>query len=84
MKLYVGNLDWGIDDEKLAQVFASYGDVQEAIVIKDRMTNRSKGFGFVTFTDEEAGKAALADMDGKEVEGRPLRVSEARPMEKRD
>ena len=82
-KVYVGNLSWGIGDNELKKAFAEFGEVTEARVIIDRMTRRSKGFGFVTFaTDEEAQKAVSA-MDGKEVEGRALKVNEAREMEPR-
>jgi RNA recognition motif-containing protein len=84
MKLYVGNLPWSIDDNALKELFASYGDVEEAVLIKDKFSGRSKGFGFVTLTDDAAAKKAIEEMHEKEVEGRPLTVSEARPMVPRD
>ena len=84
MKLYVGNLPWSIDDTKLKELFTSYGDVEEAVLIKDKFSGRSKGFGFVTFTDDAAANKAIAEMHEKEVDGRPLTVSEAKPMVPRD
>jgi RNA recognition motif-containing protein len=84
MKLYVGNLPWSVDDNALKELFASYGEVEEAALIKDKFSGRSKGFGFVTFKDDEAAQKAIAEMNKKEIEGRPLTVSEARPMVPRD
>ena len=84
MKLYVGNLPWSIDDNALKELFSSYGDIEEAVLIKDKFSGRSKGFGFVTFTDDEAAKKAISEMHEKEVEGRALTVSEAKPMVPRD
>ena len=83
MKIYVGNLSFDIDSEKLRELFASYGEIEEAIVISDKFSGRSKGFGFVTFKDEEGAKKAIAEMNDKEVEGRKLKVNEAKPMEDR-
>lgn len=80
MKLYVGNLPYGYDNNKLEELFAGYGNVLSAKIITDRETNRSKGFGFVEMSDEDA-KKAMAETDGKDVEGRPLRVNEAKPMQ---
>jgi cold-inducible RNA-binding protein len=84
MKLYVGNLPWSIDDKGLKELFTSYGDIEEAILIKDKFSGRSKGFGFVTFTDDSSAQKAVSEMHQKEVDGRPLTVSEARPMVPRD
>ena len=84
MKLYVGNLPWSIDDKALKELFASYGDIEEAVLIKDKFSGRSKGFGFVTFSDDAAAQKAIEEMHEKDVEGRPLTVSEARPMVPRD
>lgn len=81
MKVYVGNLPWSIDSSKLKDLFATYGEVEDAIVITDKFTRRSKGFGFVTFTDDAAGAKAVAEMNEKEVEGRALKVNEAKPRE---
>ena len=83
MKVYVGNLSFTVDDEKLREIFAKFGDVEEATIIKDKYSGRSKGFGFVTFTDDAAAKKAIAELNDKEVEGRALKVNEARPMEDR-
>ena len=82
-KVYVGNLSWGIRNDKLKEIFSEFGEVTDARVITDKFTRRSKGFGFVTFADEESAKKATDEMNGKEVEGRPLKVSEAKEMEPR-
>lgn len=79
MKLYVGNLAWSIDDAKLKELFSEFGEVSEAVVIVDKFSKRSKGFGFVTLDDDEAGKKAIEAMNGKEMEGRELKVNEAQP-----
>ena len=84
MKLYVGNLPWSIDDKGLKELFSSYGDIEEAVLIKDKFSGRSKGFGFVTITDDGAAQKAIDEMNKKEIEGRPLTVSEAKPMVPRD
>lgn len=83
MKLYVGNLPWSVDDNALKELFASYS-VDEATVIKDKYSGRSKGFGFVTIADDAAANKAISEMHEKEIEGRALTVSEARPMVSRD
>lgn len=82
-KLYVGNLPWSVTDESLKDLFAQYGEVVEAVIIKDKYSGRSKGFGFVTFATEEAAAAAEAAMNGKDVEGRAVVVNVARPREER-
>lgn len=79
-KLYVGNMPFSITQERLKEMFAVFGEVTEVTVIMDRRSGRSKGFGFVTFSDDAAADKAIADMNGKDIEGRPLTVSEARPM----
>jgi RNA recognition motif-containing protein len=79
-KLYVGNMPFSITQERLKEMFAVFGEVTEVTVIMDRRSGRSKGFGFVTFSDDAAADKAIADMNGKDMEGRPLTVSEARPM----
>jgi RNA recognition motif-containing protein len=83
MKVYVGNLPFSVDDAGLEKLFSSYGEIEEVMVIKDKFSGRSKGFGFVTFKDDEAAKKAISEMHEKEVEGRNLKVNEARPMEDR-
>jgi len=83
VKLYIGNLPWSVKDKELADMFSKFGEVTEAIVIMDKFSGRSKGFGFVTFAQKENADAAVADMNGKEIEGRAIKVSEAKPMEDR-
>ena len=84
MKLYVGNLPWSVDENKLKEIFSSFGNITEAVLIKDKFSGRSKGFGFVTFENEEEAQKAISEMHEKNVEGRPLTVSEAKPMVPRD
>lgn len=79
-KLFIGSLPWSINNDSLRELFAQYGEITEAIVITDRDSGRSKGFGFVTFSTEEAAQKAL-EMDGKEVEGRTIVVNVAKPRE---
>jgi len=76
-KLYVGNLSWNTNDDSLRNTFARFGEVTEAKVITDRETGRSRGFGFVTFSDNKAAQAAMEEMNGADMDGRPLRVNEA-------
>jgi RNA recognition motif-containing protein len=78
-KLYVGNLSYGIGDSDLQQLFSACGTVVSAQVIMDRSKGRSKGFGFVEMNSDEEAQAAIAALNGKEIEGRPLTVNEARP-----
>lgn len=74
-KLYVGNLAWGVTDDDLQQLFASHGSVASAVVISDRETGRSRGFGFVEM--ESGADEAIEALDGQDFQGRPLRVNEA-------
>ncbi|MCO5237837.1 MAG: RNA-binding protein [Chitinophagaceae bacterium] len=83
MNIYVTNLGYSIQDEDLSKLFGEYGDVSSAKVITDKFTNRSRGFGFVEMSDRQAAETALKELDGRMVEGRPLKVSEARPREER-
>jgi RNA recognition motif-containing protein len=78
-KLYVGNLSFGVTDSALEQMFAAHGTVVSAQVIMDRDTGRSKGFGFVEMKSDQEAQAAIAALNGHEVEGRALTVNEARP-----
>jgi RNA recognition motif-containing protein len=78
-KLYVGNLAYGLSDSDLDKLFAEFGTVQSAQVIMDRDTGRSKGFGFVEMGSDAEAQAAIAALNGKELEGRNLTVNEARP-----
>ena len=78
-KLYVGNLPYGVTDSALAQMFEAHGTVQSAQVIMDRDTGRSKGFGFVEMGSDAEAQAAIAALNGQQLEGRALTVNEARP-----
>ncbi|MBP2680545.1 MAG: RNA-binding protein [Candidatus Krumholzibacteriota bacterium] len=80
-RIYVGNLDYGVGDSDLEKMFAPHGTVQSAQVVMDRDTGRSKGFGFVEMGSEEEAQAAIAALNGKEIEGRTITVNEARPRE---
>ncbi|MCA9364342.1 MAG: RNA-binding protein [Candidatus Moranbacteria bacterium] len=82
-KLFVGNISWGMTDEDLGALFSDHGTVAEAVVIKDRATGRSKGFGFVTFDNDEEADAAIEALNEKEIEGRNIVVNEARPPKPR-
>ena len=76
-KLYVGSLSWDTTDEGLKTAFSRFGEVTEAKVITDRETGRSRGFGFVTFNNNDEAMAAIAGMDGKDLDGRTMKVNEA-------
>lgn len=80
-KLYIGNLPYEYNNLRLEEMLSKYGTIESASVIMDRSTGRSKGFGFVEIDNEGANKA-ISELDGKEVDGRTLKVNEARPMEK--
>lgn len=82
-KLYVGNLPYSMTSQTLGDMFASYGTVVSATIIADRMSGRSKGFGFVELEDDAMAQNAINDLNGKEIEGRNMVVSVARPMEER-
>ena len=82
-KLYVGNLSYKVTSEDLQLLLSQFGQVQSAEVIMDRMTGRSKGFGFVEMGSDDEAQSAIAALSGKEHEGRPLTVNEARPREDR-
>ena len=83
MKLYVGNLSFNTSNQDLTELFGTVGTVQSANVIEDRETGRSRGFGFVEMSSSEEAQAAIASLDGKEVDGRNLKVNEAKPREDR-
>lgn len=80
MKVYVGNLPFSIDEEGLKKLFSAYEN-EEISLITDKFSGRSKGFGFITFKDDETAKKAIAEMNEKDIEGRKLTVNEARPMD---
>ena len=82
-KLYVGNLSYNTTDESLKEAFSQAGTVESSVVITDKMTGRSKGFGFVEMSSDEEAAKAIEMWNGKELDGRELRVNEARPMEER-
>jgi len=81
MNIYVSNLSFNVQDEDLREFFTPYGDVTSASVIMDKMTNRSRGFGFVEMPDETAAKKAISELDQATVEGRTVKVMEAKPRE---
>lgn len=83
LKMYVGNLTYGVTDATLQQMFSEFGSVRSAQVVMDRDTGRSKGFGFVEMSSDDEARAAMTAMNGREVEGRTLTVNEARPKEAR-
>ena len=76
-KLFVGGLSWGTTDDGLHQAFSQFGEIVEAKVITDRETGRSRGFGFVTFSNDEGATKAISEMDGTELDGRTIKVNEA-------
>jgi cold-inducible RNA-binding protein len=82
-KLYVGNLSYNVTNESLSAMFAPFGTVDSAQVIMDRDTNRSKGFGFVEMANVAEADAAIAALNGKDNDGRNLKVNEAKPREER-
>lgn len=83
-KLYVGNLPYTLKDADLNQLFAQAGAVESAVIINDKATGRSKGFGFVEMSADEEATKAIEMFDGQELEGRKLTVNEARPMQPRE
>lgn len=83
MNIYVSNLSFNIQDDDLRGFFTPYGEVTSAKVIMDKFTGKSKGFGFVEMSDDEAAKKAIAELDNGTVDGRNVKVMEARPKEDR-
>jgi len=83
MKLYIGGLAYSIDENELEKLFAEYGKVTSAVVIKDRDSGQSKGFGFVEMEDDTEAQNAIKEMNGKEFSGRSVTVNQARPQEDR-
>ncbi len=84
MNIYVGNLPFETTEDNLHVTFAEYGEVTSARVITDRMTGRSRGFGFVEMANNNEAEAAIRALNGKDMGGRTLTVNEARPRENRD
>jgi RNA recognition motif-containing protein len=83
MKLYVGNLSFNTSTQDLNELFGTVGTVESANIIEDRETGRSRGFGFVEMSSKEEGQNAIAQLNGKEIDGRELKVNEAKPQESR-
>ena len=83
MNIYVSNLSFNIQDKELSGFFTEYGEVSSAKVIMDKMTSRSRGFGFVEMPDDEASKKAIAALDGTTIDGRTIKVTEARQKEQK-
>jgi RNA recognition motif-containing protein len=84
MTAYVGNVSHDTTDDRLRELFASHGEVVEVRVVTDQHTGRPRGFAFVDMVSEEAVRAAISELDGQTVDGRQLRVAEARPRRRRD
>jgi len=82
-KLYIGNIDYAVDDNALASLFSQFGEVVSAQIIVDRRTNRSKGFGFVEMSSEEEAQKAMENLNETEFEGREIIVNIARPKKPR-
>jgi RNA recognition motif-containing protein len=83
MKLYVGNLSFSTNEQRLREIFEAHGEVASATIVMDRETGRPRGFGFVEMNDDEAAKAAIEALNGQNVDGRDLTVNEAKPREDR-
>lgn len=82
-KLYVGNLSWSTTDASLKETFSAAGQVESATVITDKMSGRSRGFGFVEMSNDDEAQKAIEMFNGKEIDGRKVTVNEAKPMEAR-
>ena len=82
-KLFVGNLSWGVNSDQLRELFEQFGTVSDAVVLEERDTGRSRGFGFVTFDDDAAAEKAIEELHGSDLDGRDMVVNEARPREPR-
>jgi len=82
MDIYVGNLPWSCNDDDLRELFQPFGQVEGARVITDRETGRSRGFGFVQMPNSEEAAQAIQNLDGKDMDGRPLRVNESQPKQR--
>lgn len=83
MNIYVANIPWKANEESLKSLFAEFGEVTSAKIVMDKVTQRSKGFGFVEMADDSSGRNAITNLNGKEFFGRNLVVNEARPREER-
>ena len=83
MQIYVGNMSYGTTEESLKVLFSQFGEVNGVKLISDRETGRAKGFGFVVMNDDTAAKNAIEELNGKDFEGRTLRINEAKPREEK-
>lgn len=83
MNIYISNLSFTATDDDLVSLFTPYGEVSSAKVIADKFTGKSRGFGFVEIKDDEAAKKAISELDNKSIDGRALKITEARPKEER-
>ena len=83
MNIYVSNLSFAVEEQDLKEYFTEYGEVSSVKVITDKITNRSRGFAFVEMPDKSAAEKAVQELDGASVDGRTIKVSEARPKEER-
>jgi len=81
MNIYVGNLSYGMSEDALRDAFGAFGEVSSVKILMDRETGRSRGFGFVEMPNQSEAEKAIAQLNGKDVEGRALRINEARPRE---
>ena len=83
MNIYVGNLSYGMSEDELRDAFGAFGEVSSVKILMDRETGRSRGFGFVEMPNQSEAETAIAQLNGKDVGGRALRINEARPREQR-
>src|SRR5262245_60112325 len=83
-KIYVGNLSYRTAEDQLAQHFGKFGQISSTVIVIDRATNRSKGFGFITFDSDNAAQQVVQEMNGKEIDGRNVKVSIAKPPKERE
>ena len=83
-RIYVGNLPWSVIRVRLEELFSPFGEIEDALIIADKYTRKSRGFGFVTYKESSSAEKAIKEMNGKAVEGRELIVKEATPLEKRE
>lgn len=83
MQIYVGNMSYGTTEDNLKELFSEFGEVSSVKIITDRETGRAKGFGFIAMDDNTQAQAAIDELNGKEFDGRTLRINEARPREEK-
>lgn len=83
-RIFVGNLPWAVTLDQLKEIFGKYGEIEDAIIMANKYTGKSRGFGFVTFKEESSAEKAIAEMNNKDVQGREITVTEARPLKKEE